>query len=907
MSESRPVPLTRLLSHSQTAQRRQEVNPAPAVENEQPTAPEPHPNPTTNAELSIHSTNPVPSLPTTSPLYRLTASGIYPQPSHTTANTSSTLPQPYMRPAPAVAGLLSHGFNPNAFLGELPQSSATAFVGSNTTGRKKASIMRMALGDREAPICHILIYPFVSPHHHVQAKKHNYPHVQRGYTLPQSDTYNLELTDIEPFRGHMQKLGLCITYRPTSNDTYKDIHSQLLAHNADPLNPQIPGLKTDNLHYLTFDNMGWCFLQLMTRKPDNALLSFNRTIKETQFNLLYMIQYASLESKFDGHRRRKYLATPGQFTLVIVPKEQANAYTLSSTNHCTYLSQPLEPEFAMHNLSFVMRRRGGTGDENGLPCLCACRGLSADILGEEMPIELGIPRCPVSFGIPNRARELDKNSSLNRRSTKCPASSRSPSPRAPPVRGLSPIWPAEPQPFPLPPPYYMGRVWPAPDRAELARNKHFPSFYTQMVDHMDTMGDNTMILKGPDIGALADAVMTLPGWDEEKQVFKRHIDDWPGPQFKSADITCDNWSEPARFGQMRIVVDPSRSYGGGINKIVFREALIRALRDTDLYVTLPNSSAYFTAKLPMTGCTTRQTIQWRAQGLLLAMCTVTFCMPPLPISLFLFLALIIEKRSLPGVLDALTGPVIKALDPACEALEVGFQTTDSEKAIFQNRLVLRLILLSHPLAEQSDSFNALRQGFAFHFGHASYTGGLPSLIQSGYPTIEDNPESLLEYLESSYDRKIHSIEALMEVIQVDTGLVATDTFCSRRCDWGFGKDPNGHDLPMYISAKKALEDALRTYFKRDLKERGTRFLEITTSLPYMPCGGSQIKIQFLPPDYHDPPSQTFRTSTCFRLVKIKLDVALCGLLAGGATDVFPNWTECLNFWLSDTTKTVTIL
>ncbi|KAK0460777.1 hypothetical protein IW261DRAFT_1599672 [Armillaria novae-zelandiae] len=839
MSESHPVPLTQLLSHSQTAQRRQEVNPAPAVENEQPTAPEPHLNPTTNAELSIHSTNPVPSLPTTSPLYRLTASGIYPQPSHTTANTLSTLPQPYMRPAPAVAGLLLHGFNPNAFLGELPQSSAMAFVGSNTTGHKKASILCMALGDREAPICHILIYPFVSPHHHVQAKKHNYPHVQRGYTLPQSDTYNLKLTDIEPFHGHMQKLGLCITYRPTSNDTYKDIHSQLLAHNADPLNPQIPGLKTDNLHYLTFDNMGWCFLQLMTHKPDNTLLSFNRTVKETQFNLLYMIQYASLESKFDGHHRRKYLATPGQFTLVI--------------------------------------------------------GLSADILGEEMPIELGIPCCPVSFGIPNRARELDK-------------------------------------PFPLPPPYYMGRVWPVPDHAELAHNKHFPSFYMQMVDHMDTMGDNAMILKGPDIGALVDAVMTLclfyakTGWDEEKQVFKRHIVHWPGPQFKSADITCDNWSEPARFGQMRIVVDPSRSYGGGINKIVFREALIRALRDTDLYVTLPNSSAYFMAKLPMTGCTTRQTIQWRAQGLLLAVCTVTFCMPPLPISPFLFLALIIEKHSLPGMLDALTGPVIKALDPACEvfmepwlrcrltdpltleplanwgrdlrylwisnfcephltALEVGFQTTDSEKAIFQNRLVLRLILLSHPLAEQSDSFNALWQGFAFHFGHASYTGGLPSLIQSGYPTIEDNPESLLEYLESSYNRKICSIEALMEVIQVDMGLVAMDTFCSRRCDWGFGKDPNGHDLPMYISTKKALEDALRTYFKRDLKEHGPRFLEITTSLPYMPCGGSQIKIQFLPPDYHDPPSQTFRTSTCFRLVKIKLDVVLCRLLAGGATDV----------------------
>ncbi|KAK0502610.1 hypothetical protein EDD18DRAFT_1101007 [Armillaria luteobubalina] len=317
-TESCPVPLRRLLGHSQTAQHQKEVHPPPVAENaDHPTAPEQHPSPTTNTELCIHSVNPVPSLPTTSPLYRLTAAGVYPLPSHMTTTSSSTLPQSYMRPAPAVAGLLSHGFNPNVFLGELPQSSATAFVGSNTTGHKKASILRMTLGDRQAPVCHIIIYPFVSPHHYVQAKKHNYPHVQRGYTLPQSDTYNLEQTDIEPFWAHMQKLGLCITYRPTSNNTYKDIHAQLLAHNVDGTNPQIPGLKTDNLDHLTFDNMGWCFLQLLTCKPDNALLTFNKNVKQMQFNLSYMIQYASLESKFDGHCRRKYLATPGQFTIVI--------------------------------------------------------------------------------------------------------------------------------------------------------------------------------------------------------------------------------------------------------------------------------------------------------------------------------------------------------------------------------------------------------------------------------------------------------------------------------------------------------------------------------------------------------------------------------------------------------------
>ncbi|KAK0215519.1 hypothetical protein IW262DRAFT_1465164 [Armillaria fumosa] len=528
-TESCPVPLRQLLSHSQTAQCQQVVNSVSAVENMYPTAPEPHPNPTTNIEYHINSANPVPSLLTTSPLYRLTAAGIYPQPNHTTANPSSTLPQPYMQPAPAIARLLSHGFNPNAFLGELPQSSMTAFVGSNTTRHKKASILHMTWGDRQAPVYHILIYPFVSPHHHIQAEKHNYPHVQRGYMLPQSNTYNLKQTDIEPFHAHMQKIGLCIMYRTTSNNTYKDIHAQLLAHNVDGMKPQIPGLQTDNLNHLTFDNMGWCFLQLMTCKLDNALHTFNKTIKETQFNLSYMIQYASLESKFDGHRRRKYLATPGQFTLVIAPTT-APIYAARSAVHACFAEQ------AMHNLSFVMRCRGGTGDENALPCLHACQSLSLDILGRDVPIEDGIPCCPIAFVNPNRAGELDECSPLNCHSNKCPTLSRLPSPHAPP-------------PFPLPCPYYAGLVWPAPDHAELACCKHFPSFYTQMVNHMDTMGDNTMILKGPDIGALVDAVITLcmyyakSRWDEEKQAFHKYIEDWEGPQFQSSEITRDNWGE----------------------------------------------------------------------------------------------------------------------------------------------------------------------------------------------------------------------------------------------------------------------------------------------------------------------------------------------------------------------------
>ncbi|KAK0188587.1 hypothetical protein F5146DRAFT_1140131 [Armillaria mellea] len=132
-----------------------------------------------------------------------------------------------------------------------------------------------------------------------------------------------------------------------------------------------------------------------------------------------------------------------------------------------------------------------------------------------------------------------------------------------------------------------------------------------------------------------------------------------------------------------------------------------------------------------------------------------FHMPPLPISPFLFLALVLETPQIPHVLDALTGPVVRALDPTCEAfiepwlgrqlneplttepvknwgrdprylwvthfckphlmaLEVGLQAPDLEKAILQNRLVLRLILLSHPFVEQSDGFMALRQGFTFN-------------------------------------------------------------------------------------------------------------------------------------------------------------------------------------------------
>ncbi len=48
----------------------------------------------------------------------------------------------------------------------------------------------------------------------------------------------------------------------------------------------------------------------------------------------------------------------------------------------------------MHNLTFVMRRRGGLVDENALPCLRACRGLCPDPLKPDVVVSEGIPRCP---------------------------------------------------------------------------------------------------------------------------------------------------------------------------------------------------------------------------------------------------------------------------------------------------------------------------------------------------------------------------------------------------------------------------------------------------------------------------------------------------------------------------------
>ncbi|SJL11299.1 uncharacterized protein ARMOST_14702 [Armillaria ostoyae] len=902
--EAQPVSLAALFSKSQMA-RRPAPKPAPTNQSA-PSASEPPPISTTNTDMATIAPSRIHPVATTSPPQMLTAADIYPQPRHTTSNLSNTLPQPYVRPGPAVAGLLSHGFNPNTFIGELPRPGPTTFIGSNTTGQKQASIMHNTWRHGEAPTCHILIYPFLSPYHCKKAEKNRDPDVQMGYPLPQSDIYSLEHPEVVPFREHMQKLDLCITYRADLNDTYKTIHEKLLAHNTQSGKLQIPGLKTTDLDNLTFDNMGWCFLQLIKSSDEGFLLAFNTHHTEQKSNVHYLIRYASLEAKFLYGNKKKMIATPGQFTLVIAPTHGSICHDLSNRNlyvgdygingipdaarhglHACFTEQ------AMHNLTFVMRRRGGLVDENGLPCLRACQGLCPDALKPDIPVSEGIPRCP-AFIDRNPVQEVDEHGPLNRRSNKHAAPSQSPSPHHALLRLLSPIQCPEdiPLPLPLPPPYYAAEVWPEPQVAENARAMQFHLFFSQLVNDIDSFGDDALILKGPDVAALAEAVIMLSlyyaeeAWDNVNQCFLRYISDPLGPWFNSSRITCNNWNEPARFGRMRIVLDGTGSHGDGINKLVFREALRKTLADTDRYASMPNNSSYFTAKFPMTGCTKKEVTEWRAQGLLIAACTVTFRMPPLPVSPFLFLALILETRQLLGVLDTLTEPVIKALDPACEefmqpwlghrlnepltsepqvnwgrdqrylwvlhfcephltALEV---TSNLEKSILQNRLVLRLVLLSHPLPEQSDAFNALQQGFAFNFGHAAYVRGVLSLFQSSYPTIHRDPQHLLLYLQGIYDRKIHSADDLMKVIEIQCSEVATDPFCSRRLDLGFGKDHNGDDLPLYIAVKQALEQSLCAYFQKDLTRHGERFLVMATGLPYMPCVGSEIKVWHVPND-----------------------------------------------------------
>ncbi|KAK0197380.1 hypothetical protein F5146DRAFT_995072 [Armillaria mellea] len=736
-NEPQPVSLAQLLRSSQTARHRPAINPERLLA----TATPPAPAPAHNSDLIANHGNVVnlsPNHLALSPLMRMTGTGIYPAlPMHTTGNPTTMLPQLYVRPGPVVTGLLSHAFNPNAFLGDPPASSAPAFVGANTTGCKKASILRMTLGKGQAPVCHILIY-------------------------------------------------LCLHY------------------NTDLTKPKIPGLKSNNLDSLMFKNMGWCFFQLATHKPYYALLTYNKKHTEDQSNLSYMIQYASLESKFNRRRKKKPLSMPGQFTIIIAPTTAPICHNLHNCN-LEYLM--------LHEMGFMPVLQNG-------PCTTSYSSCEAMVVGAMKTnylvymhakasaltnLEETFQSITVSQIVLIGAVPMLQHSGQGCRLVQSAVMQTS---------------------IPVP-------QWQDPNVQRLCGAYHLSGqsnwmsslswLHTMLVLSGQTVCLDTMALTGPSIEALADAILTLclfvakNGWDAPNKRFHEFIDNWQGPEFSTPDITCDNWHLPATLGQMKVIIEPSGSHRAGINKIVFREALLKVMRDTDLYSALPNNSPYFTAKFPMAGTTTSQRIQWRVQGLLLAICTVTFRMPPLPVSPFLFLALVLETPQIPCMLDALTGP----------ALEVGLQAPDPEKAILQNRVAS--------------------------------------------PTIQDDPNNLLEYLESNYDRNIHSIDALMEVIQIETSAVGTDAFCSRRCDWGFSKDENGWDLPLYISAKKAFQ------------------------------------IQFLPPDYHHPSSQSFSTSTCFTVAKVKLDDDLCTLLSGCSTEVFPDFAACLDLWLSDNLNIITTI
>ncbi|KAK0460233.1 uncharacterized protein EV420DRAFT_1478750 [Desarmillaria tabescens] len=661
--------------------------------------------------------------------------------------------------------------------------------------------MQMAWGHGEAPTCHVLIYPFLSPEHRQQAIKDADPSIQTGYPLPQSDIYHLEHVDVALFQEHMQKLDLCITFYANANNNYRMIHDKLLMHNATAGKPQIPGLKTDDLANLSFQNMGWCFLQLMSHKGDPSLLIINKKLNEGQATIDHFIHHASLESKFLPKCGKNHSAVLGQFTLVIE--------NISSSDLRPHLPQSPKQEL-----------RGGSLDENSLPCLHACRGLPPNHLTPELTITAGIPLCPQLTDDATSLVAEPPVAQPNIQSTKRPAESRSPSPDHSRMRPLLPIdSSAQLPPLPLPPPYYAGEIWPLPDDAEWAQGH--PMYISRLLETVISLLPDTICLMGPNVGSLADAVLKLcrfymmVAWDKNNKTFFRKIEGLLKPQFDSPNIHCENWDEIAKFRNMKITILPSQSHGDGINKMVFREALRRALENTNLYTSLPNDSSYFTATFCMMECTERETHQWRAQGLLLALCSVTFRMPPLP------------------------------------PYDVGFKQPDPEKSKLQNRLVLKLILLSHLLTDWSNGINAMRQGFGYNFGHNDYLQGLD----------------------------------LLDLIQFDHGYVRTDAFCSTPCDWGYEMQPNGAHLPLY---------ECMTYLNQDLERHGPHFLVMATSLPYMPAVPEErIKL--------------FRTSTCFNVIRLKVDMALCSLLAGQATPLFPNFEACLDFWLFDDDQIITLV
>ncbi|KAK0435810.1 uncharacterized protein EV420DRAFT_1487858 [Desarmillaria tabescens] len=883
-SKSQPLPLSALFHNSQTAHRCPKPAPQADPANTQSAA-----GPTavsTSIQAPIPRRNPV---ATTSPLCRLTTASLLQENTPRPNTQAVTLSQPFVRPETSVAGLLSHGFNSNAFLGTLPMSSRnTTFVGSNMTGRKKASAMQMAWGHGEAPTCHILIYPFLSPEHHQQAIKDADPSIQTGYPLPQSDIYHLEHVDVAPFREHMQKLDLCITFYTNANDNYRTIHDKLLTHNAMAGKPQIPGLKTDDLANLSFQNMGWCFLQLMSRKGDPSLLIVNKKINEGQATIDHFIRHGSLESKFLPKHGKNHSAVLGQFTLVIGDiNSQEN---ISSSDPRPHLPQSPKQEL-----------RGSSFDENSLPSLRACRGLPPNHLAPELTITAGIPHCPQ---LTDDATSLAEEPQPNTQSNKRPASSRS----LPPDRlGMCPLSPidlsSQLPPLPLPPPYYAGEIWPQPRDAERAQSQ--PIYTSCLSETMISLLPDTMCLKGPNVESLADAVLELcrfyatNAWDKDNEMFLQKIEGPLAPQFPSSNILCENWDELAKFGSMKMIILQSWSHGDSINKMVLREALKKALENTNLYTSLPEQLQLLHSYLSHERLHRDGNLSVESTGS--PACSLHCYLP--------HAAAAGVSVSLSRIVDS-TRRIGKSLGSSNRTRHQGigsryrrFHATLARKSntlhhTTQSPMKYPLPSLTMSVSrnltrksynskiDQSNGFNAMREGFSYNFGHDKYIGGLPSLFRRELP----QPENLLLYLHRMYDRSIHSAQDLLDLIQFDHGCVRTDAFCSTPCDWGYGTQPNGNTLNKTWTAV------------------GHCFLVMVTSLPYMPAAPEE-KIKFIlhAPDEFQPPSQVFCMSTCFNIIRLKLDMKLCSLLAGEATALFPNFEACLDFWLFDDDRIIMLI
>ncbi|KAK0197402.1 hypothetical protein F5146DRAFT_1130268 [Armillaria mellea] len=368
-NEPQPVSLAQLLCSSQTAHRRPAINPERLLATATPPAPAPAPAPAHNSDLIANHGN----------IVNLS-------PSH-----------PALSPLMRMTGT---GIYP-----ALPM---------HTTGNSTTVLPQL-------------------PVHRLKAEKKDNPHIQRGYTLPESDVYNLEETDVAQFRTHMTKLDLCIMYCTTTDDTYKDIHAQLLAHNTDLMKPKIPGLKSDNLDSLMFENMGWCFLQLATRKPYHALLTYNKKHTEDQSNLSYMIQYASLESKFNRRRKKKPSSMPGQFTIVIAPTTAPICHNLHNRN--------LIHAWAMKTnyLAYVHAEA------------------SAPTNSEETFQSITVSQIVLIGAIPMLQHSRQGHSG---HANKHPSSPMAGPQHVVPVQSLSPIRPVKLGVLPLPAPHYASLIWP---------------------------------------------------------------------------------------------------------------------------------------------------------------------------------------------------------------------------------------------------------------------------------------------------------------------------------------------------------------------------------------------------------------------------------------------------------------